>query len=118
MGRIEELATAVLERNDLLARSLVQDIHREGIDLARYPHPVGAKLPLLTMSAALLELLAERQGVPAPAWTQTAGTFPEPFYTLKSALTMPRLRARCEAESPAPLKRRNVYSLGQFLTFA
>lgn len=118
MGRIEELAMAVLERDELRARSIVQDIHREGIDLARYPHPEGAKQHLLTMAAALLELLAERQGIRAPAWTQAAGAFAEPFYTLKSALTMPRLRARWEAESPAPLKQRNIYSLGQFLTFA
>lgn len=118
MGRIEELATAVLEQDDLRARGIVQDIYRENINLARYPRPEGVTPRLLTMSAALLELLAERQGVPAPAWTQTVGAFSEPFYTLKSALKMPRLRARCEAESPAPLKRRNVYSLGQFLTFA
>jgi len=116
--RLEDLASAMLERDALRARSLVQDLVRAHVDLAHYPAPQGVSSAVRTMMAALLELLAERQGVAAPLWTAGVGALPEPFYTNAHALSSPKMRARSERESPAPLRTRNIFAFADVLTFA
>lgn len=117
MNPIEHLAEAVLARDALLARSIVQDILRSHVDLSAYPAPAPEVSPRVrTMSAALLELLAERAGVQAPSWTAESGSFSEPFYVTALALRSHKQREMCDAESPEPLARRNIRAPGAFLT--
>jgi hypothetical protein len=70
------------------------------------------------ISAALVELLAERQGQNPPAWTQEIGALSEPFFMLEAASSMKRLRMLCETQSPEPMRKRRLYAPPHFLEFA
>lgn len=119
MELVEKLAEAVLERDSLRARSLVQDLVRSHVNLAAYPAPSPAlHRRVRTMAAALLELLAERHGVSPPVWVHDGERFPEPTYVTEMALKLPRHAERCRRESPAPLAKRNIYAPADFLTYA
>jgi hypothetical protein len=65
-----------------------------------------------------VELLAARQNQIPPAWTKDIGPLKEPFFMLESALTMKRLRALCETQSPEPMRKRLLYAPPHFLEFA
>jgi len=118
MVKVEDLAMAMLARDALTARSLLQDLLRSGVDLAQYPDPEGVSSPVRTMTAAIVELLLSRRGCPAPAWTQRTDRLPEPFFTNALALRSARLRAQDERESPEPLRRRNIFAGANVLTSA
>jgi hypothetical protein len=115
MATLEDIAGAVLNRDDLAARSLVQDLERAGVDIAACPEPQTSNMRVRTMAAALVSLFAWRRGVPAPVWTKTAGCFPEPFYTSRYALTSATTRAGLERETPNVLRRFAVYASPDFL---
>ena len=117
MVKIEHLARAALQGDGLLTRSLAQDFCREHPQLATVPQPVGVDMPTLAVSASLLELFALRQQQAVPMWTQQVGSLAAPIFLLKAAQTMKRLRALCEAESPEPLRKRNVYAPPNYLEF-
>jgi len=114
----KQLSEAVLLRDALLARSIVISMHRARSALSECPCPRRISPDALIVSAALLELLASRWGLVAPVWTQAVGGLSMPFYVTSLALRSARERAMCERESPLPLKRRNVFAPGEFLTFA
>ena len=80
--------------------------------------PRTENLQILGTAAALLELLAQRTGRPAPQWTRDIGAVPTPMFLLEAAVRMPRLRLLCESESPEPLRKRGLYAPPDFLTFA
>jgi hypothetical protein len=65
-----------------------------------------------------VELLALRSGQKPPQWTKDVGALPEPFYLLKAAANMKRLRALCETQAPEPLRKRGFYAPPNFLEFA
>jgi hypothetical protein len=65
-----------------------------------------------------VELFALRLQQMPPQWTKDVGGLPEPFYLLKAASTMKRLRALCETEAPEPLRKRGFYAPANFLEFA
>jgi len=118
MVTLEALAEAALQRDSLHLRSLVQDFVREHPQLTTIPRPRIDNQQILGTAAALLELLAQRTGQPAPPWTREIGAVPEPVYLLEAATRMKRLRALCEAEAPEPLRKRGLYAPPDFLTFA
>jgi hypothetical protein len=118
MVTLEALAETALQRDSLHLRSLVQDFVRDHPQLTAIPRPHIDNQQILGTAAALLELLAQRTGQSAPAWTREIGAVPEPVFLLKSATRMKRLRALCEAESPEPLRKRGLYAPPDFLTFA
>jgi hypothetical protein len=62
MVRIEQLAEAMLKREDITVRSLVQEFFSENPRLTDIPRPAVDDEPLLAASASLLELFAERLG--------------------------------------------------------
>jgi hypothetical protein len=104
---IEALTRAVQGQYHLLARSLIQDFHRVGINLAASLAPADPSL--LVLAAALTDLFATRQGLPPPAWTVGA-RFEVPFYLdSESAKRSPKMRARLEREAPEALRRHNVW---------
>lgn len=117
MANLEDIAHAALEGEALALRSLVQDWLRAGTPLADVACPATHDPAVLAVSAALAELLAERTGQSAPAWTSVVSGLPEARFLLRSAATMKRLRRMCEEESPWPLKRRNLFAPADYLRF-
>ncbi len=118
MVPIEQLAQAALERDHLKLRSLVQDVTREKVDWSIIPRPSTKDARLLVFSAALVELLAQRNNHTPPAWTKEIGPLKEPFFLLESATRMKRLRVLCETQSPEPMRKRLLYAPPHFLEFA
>lgn len=118
MEQIEQLAQAALERDHLKVRSLAQDFIRAKTDFSKLPRPSTSDARLLATSAALTELLALRNKQNPPEWTNEIGPLKEPFFLLKSAATMKRLRALCETQSPEPMRKRLLYAPPHFLEFA
>ena len=118
MEPIEQLAQAALERDHLKLRSLVQDFVRAKVDWSKLPRPSATDARLLVISAALTELLAQRNNQIPPAWTKDIGALKEPFFLLESAATMKRLRTLCETQSPEPMRKRLLYAPPHFLEFA
>jgi hypothetical protein len=118
MTQIEKLAQAALERDHLKLRSLVQDFVRAKTDYSKLPRPTTTNARLLVISAALTELLAQRNNQTPPAWTKEIGALKEPFFLLESAMTMKRLRTLCETQSPEPMRKRLLYAPPHFLEFA
>lgn len=118
MAQIEQLAQAALERDHLKLRSLVQDFARAKINYSNLARPATTDTRLLVISAALTELLAQRNNQTPPTWTKEIGALKEPFFLLESALTMKRLRTLCETQSPEPMRKRLLYAPPHFLEFA
>lgn len=118
MVTLEALAETALQRDGLRLRSLTLDFMRECPDLASVPRPNIDDQQILGTAAALLELLAQRTGQTAPAWTLKVGAVPKPMFLLEAATRMKRLRALCESEAPEPLRKRGLYAPPDFLTFA
>jgi len=118
MEMIEQLAEAALQRDSLRLRSLVQDIVRSNINWSMVARPNTKDARLLALSAALVELLAARQNQTPPAWTKEIGALQEPFFLIKSAETMKRLRILCETQAPEPMRKRHLYAPPNFLEFA
>jgi len=115
MEQIEQITAAALRGDGLMARSLVQDFFRSHPRLVEVPKPATKDRRKLAAAASLLELFALRLKQEAPSWTRSVGPLPEPIFLLKSAATMPRLRALCEAESPEPLRKRGFYAPPNYL---
>ena len=118
MVTLEALAEAALRREGLHLRSLAQDFVRDHPQFTKIPRPAIDNPQILGTAAALLELLAQRTGQTAPAWTYEVGAVPEPMFLLQAATRMKRLRALCEAEAPEPLRKRGLFAPPDFLTFA
>jgi hypothetical protein len=118
MVQIEQLAEAILKKEGIIIRSLVQDFFSENPRLADIHRPSVDDAHILAASASLLELFASRLGQQAPAWTKTIGPLPEPIFLLKAAATMKHLRELCERESPEPLRKRGFYAPPNYLEFA
>jgi hypothetical protein len=117
MEPIEQLAEAALQRDSLRLRSLVQDLTRAHTDWSSLPRPSTNDTRLLAIAASLAELLAERQNQNHPAWTKDVGALNEPFFLVRSAETMRRLRVLCETQSPEPMRKRRLYAPPNFLEF-
>ena len=118
MELIEQLAEAAISQDHLRLRSLAQDLFQSKIQISSLPTPQTNDLRLRVVSASIAELLAIRQGQQPPAWTKEIGALSEPFYLLKSAASMKRLRELCEKQSPEPMRKRNLYAPPHFLEFA
>jgi hypothetical protein len=118
MDPIEQLAEAALQRDSLRLRNLVQDMTRAKMDWSALPRPQSKDARLLAIAASLAELLATRQNQMPPSWTKEIGALHEPFYLLRSAETMKRLRVLCETQAPEPMRKRHLYAPPNFLEFA
>lgn len=118
MATLEEIAQAALNYDSLRLRSLTQDFLRHTPQFASVPRPATEDARVLAVAASLLELLAARRGQTSPAWTKEIGSLPEPFFLLKAAGSMRRLRELCETQSPEPMRKRGLYAPPNFLEFA
>lgn len=117
MVKLNDLARAALSCDALQLRSLVQDFLKENPTLSQAPMPSAAHEEELIVAAALIELLAQRMDQAPPAWSANVGSLAEPRFLLGSVATMPRLRRMCQDESPAPLRKRNLFAPATFLQF-
>jgi len=118
MDPVEQLAEAALQRDSLRLRSLVQDMTHAHTDWSSLPRPQTEDARLLAIAASLAELLAVRQNQTPPSWTKEIGALREPFFLLRSAETMKRLRVLCETQSPEPMRKRQLFAPPNFLEFA
>lgn len=115
--RLEHLAEAVLARQALEARSLVQEMVRAGL-AHELDEPTRVTAVVRVVAAALAELLAQRHGLLVPSWVAQVGPLSEPFFAVERALRWPALREQCEREAPEPLRRRGIYAPAGFLSYA
>lgn len=113
--QLTDMAEALLARDDLRLRLLVQAWLREKPRLRSVAPPETDDPQVLTAAAALAELFAERAHQRPPAWTANIGPLPEPFFVVAWAERPGFTRELCLAESPEPLRRRNIFSPPNFL---
>lgn len=118
MVSLEQLACAALAGEALTVRSLAQDWLLENSVPSSSPRPQTSDPQVLAVAAALVELFAERMQQAPPSWCAGVGPCAEPRFLVKSAANMKRLRAMCEAESPGPLRKRNLFAPADYLRFA
>lgn len=111
----ENIANAILTDDPLTARSLVQDWLRSAPVFANEPPPDTADVRARAVAAAIVELLAERAGQPAPSWTAAEGRLTSPLFLVQAARHSPKLRTRIERESPAALLKRNMFAPAGYL---
>jgi hypothetical protein len=115
---LRDLTLAAMSGDDLGARQWVKDAQRTNLDLSSVPEPDGLSDNARAVAAALIELLAQRQNRPPPAWVVHAGQASEPVYLLPQARTSPALRRWCEQDTPELLRARNVFAVRDYLKVA
>lgn len=113
---LQQMAEALLIRDELRLRLLVQAWLDELPCFDAVPRPQTRDRRVLTVAAALVELLAQRANQPPPPWTSTIGGLPEPFFVMRRAERPGFSRDLCLTESPSPLKQRNIFSPPDFLS--
>jgi hypothetical protein len=118
MVKFERIAEAVLHRDALGARSLVQEWMLEPAATRDVARPVTGDPAILALAASLMELFAERLGQPAPAWTRRVPALEHPFFPVAAALRMRHLRELCERKTPEPLRKRRIFAPPNYLSFA
>jgi len=118
MELIEQLAEAAVSQDHLRLRSLVQDLLSSKTNIGKLRAPQTQDVCLRAASASIAELLAMRQNQQPPSWTKDIGALSEPFFLVKSASQMKRLRELCETQSPEPMRKRKLYAPPHFLEFA
>jgi len=115
---VRELVRAILDGDLLTARQWVSDARRQHVVWNVIPQPDDVSAKELTVAAALLELLADRSGDQPPSWTSTIGAAQELVILDPGLEKMPRSFARAKVDAPAPLRRRNLVALPDFLDVA
>ena len=115
---IREMAVALLNRNSLMARALVQEALRGNPDVHDWPEPSSDDLQVRAIAASVVELLAARAGQKAPLWSEHVESLDSPMYLLAEAATMPSVRHLCDTEAPPQLRKRGFLAPPNFLTFA
>ena len=118
MVRLEELAAAALSGDALGLRALAAQFLAEATDFEREPPPSSRDPKIRAVSAALIELFAERAGTTAPNWSGKIGSAGSPLFLIASAAKMPRLRELCERESPRPFRSRGIFVTPNYLESA
>jgi len=113
---IEEMAEALLRRDALHLRLLVQIWKREDPNVAELPCPATRDPRVLTAAAALAELLALQLAQTPPVWTKSVGGLSQPFFVMSLGEKPGFTRELCLAEAPEPFRRRNIFAPPNFLT--
>jgi hypothetical protein len=115
---LKDLVRAILRYDALTARQWVADAARLGFVWSEIPAPIDLDETERAVAAGVTELLASRAGQLPPAWTAAIPAAPRRLFLVRSAATIPRLRAACEQEGPEPLRRRGLLAPPEFLTIA
>lgn len=115
---LRDLVSALLGYDALRARALVQSAQRTSLVWSALPRPIGMSAVELALAASITELLAARAGASPPAWAESVPASPTKIFLVRAAETMRRLRATCESEGPAALRKRQFFAPPDFLTLA
>jgi hypothetical protein len=115
---LHDLVWSVVSGDLLAARQWVADARRAQVPWDHYEQPTGMTDRELAIAAGLVELLAEREGVPPPPWTRKIGPQQELVILDPGLEQMPRSFARARAFGPEPLRKRNLIALPDFLDVA
>jgi hypothetical protein len=115
---LRELVRALRSHETLAARQWVADAQRANVQLDALKQPSGLDSVDLAIAAGVVELLASRWLQSAPDWTKRIPALEVPFFLVKAAAHLPRLRKTCEEEGPEPLRRRRLLAPPDFLTGA
>jgi len=118
MSLLEKIAVAAHAQNDFYVRAWTMELLRSVDNLGEVERPCLGSSEELALAAAIIELLALRKGQKPPAWTSAVGGMRAPFYLFPDIDSLPWTKRWCEAESPEPLKRRNIFASPEYLTFA
>ncbi|MDZ4687946.1 MAG: hypothetical protein SH850_22975 [Planctomycetaceae bacterium] len=112
---LSSLVRAILAGDALEARAYARELCEQ--PLSDVPRPVMAEELELIVAAAVIELLADRLQQSPPNWTEAVNGWYEPLYLVASASRFPNLRHQCDLESPEPLRRRNLFAPGNYLSW-
>jgi hypothetical protein len=115
---LRDLVGALVNRDALRARQWVADAARAKFDWAGVDEPRGLDAIGLAVAAAVVEMIAARQGIAPASWTATVPAAPNRVFLVRAAESLPRLRRLCEEEGPEPLRRRGLLAPPGFLTAA
>jgi hypothetical protein len=115
---LKDLVRALLRFDALTARQWLADAARSDLVWFEVPAPADLDETERALAAGVAELLASRAGQPAPPWAAAIPAAPRRLFLVRSAATMPRLRAACELDGPEPLRRRGLLAPPDFLTIA
>ncbi|HXO22656.1 MAG TPA: hypothetical protein VOA87_22270 [Thermoanaerobaculia bacterium] len=115
---LKDLVNAILRFDGLAARQWLADATSEGLVWSEVPAPLDLDETGRAVAASVAELLAERAGQLPPGWAAAIPPAPRPIFLVRSAATMPRLRAACEQGGPEQLRRRGLLAPPDFLTIA
>jgi hypothetical protein len=110
-----DLVDSVLSGDLLSARQWVADAKRDHLDWESIAFPAGMDQRSLSVTAALLELLAGRAGENPPPWTNDVGASAELVVLDPGLETMGRSFAYAKEHGPVSLLKRNLIALPDFL---
>jgi len=121
---IEQVAAAALAGESLLTRHLALTFLRETDCLSDIPQPTVKEPHVLALSAAFVELFAQRRGEQSPAWTEKIKryeaneTLPydEPIFLFRCKPESNTYRL-CLETAPNPLRKRGFFAPYNYLTF-
>jgi hypothetical protein len=115
---LRNLVEAIVSGDLLTARQWVADARRIGVEWEQIERPIGLGEREMAIAAAMAELLAARAQARPPSWTATVGAQREIVILDPGLERMPRSFARAKAAGPAPLRKRNLFALPDFLDVA
>ena len=115
MVTIKKIAQYAQYSDDRNLDILIESFLRENPILKNVPRPDTDDQRTLSVAAGLIELLAMRYNQEPPDWSASVGEMPEPFFIRKNASRDEWLKQLCLSESPEPLKKRMIFSTGDFL---
>lgn len=112
---LQSMAEALLNRDALQLRLLVQAWMRNPPRFDTIPCPQTDDVQILAAAAGLVELLALRLNQEPPKWTSAVAPLPTPFFVMRRAERPGFTRDLSVSEAPEPLKRRNIFAPPNFL---
>jgi hypothetical protein len=115
-----ELAQAALDDDTKRFRIRAMELDRVASQdgLAELPMPNETDSRILCLCAAIVELLAERYGYRSPLWTDSIGALDQPLLLIPSMRGYPDSIKAMLAETPEPLRKRNLIATRSFLNYA
>jgi hypothetical protein len=116
---VDMIAKAILTHDNLYVSAYTQEWLRYNLPFAELPKPETNDPNVLIVAAGVVELLATRANQTPPTWVHTVGSLDEPFFVMRVRPGQDSYtRQLCLNEAPEPLKRRNIFSPPNYLTFA
>jgi hypothetical protein len=115
---LRDLVGSVLSGDLLSARQWVADARRDHLDWESIAFPEEMDRRSLSVTAALLELLAGRAGENPPPWTNDVGALDDMVVLDPGLETMRRSFAYAREHGPVALLKRNLIALPDFLDVA